>query len=241
MRYVRAKFADSGNPSIRQFRRMLTFAIGDIHGCLAELNDLLDQISRYPGIRYDRHRIVFLGDLVDRGPNSMEVVRRIMDMQAAMPTAVVVLKGNHEDMITSGDREHWLSKGGDAALRSYQDDLPAFESHKDWLRRLPTFFDDGLRYFVHAGIDPELPLDRQDDKTRMWIRRPFLDSLKDHGRLIVHGHSHRHQVWAVAEMTNRIGVDTGCGFGGPLTAAVFNEAEIRPIGYLRAEAVSTLG
>lgn len=220
---------------------MLTFAIGDIHGCLAELDELLDRISRYPGVRPDSHRVVFLGDLVDRGPHSMEVVQRIMDMQAAAPSAVVALKGNHEDMITSDDREHWLSKGGDAALRSYQDHPDVFEDHKNWLRQLPTFFDDGLRYFVHAGVDPELPLERQDDKTRMWIRRPFLDAQADYGRLIVHGHSHRHKVWTVAELPNRIGVDTGCGFGGPLTAAVFNETTVRPIGYIRAEAVSALG
>jgi serine/threonine protein phosphatase 1 len=101
------------------------------------------------------------------------------------------------------------------------------------MRSLPVGYDDGRRLFVHAGIDPERPLADQDRSDLIWIREPFLSAIGDYGRLVVHGHtpleSDRPDV-----RSNRVNIDTGAVFGGPLTAAVFAEGEVKPVAFLQA-------
>jgi serine/threonine protein phosphatase 1 len=149
--------------------------------------------------------------------------------------------GNHEELAlaaAAGNAEsasHWLRNGGDAALRSYgvadARNLPA--THVGWLRALRLSHDDGLRFFVHAGVDPALPLDRQAPHDLRWIREPFLMSERDYGRLIVHGHTP--VMTGTPDLrSNRLNIDTGAGWGGPLTAAVFTADESGPIAFFQA-------
>lgn len=101
------------------------------------------------------------------------------------------------------------------------------------MRSLPLTYDDGRRFFVHAGVDPQRPLDAQDEAALLWIREPFLEDERDYGRLIVHGHTPL--VTAKPELRrNRLNLDTAAVFGGPLTAAAFDGSQTTPIKYLQA-------
>lgn len=216
---------------------MLTAAIGDIHGCLDKLERLHKECRRFAGIR--PLRFIFLGDLIDRGPNSRAVVQTIMDMQRADPANVIILAGNHEDFLHNIDDPigiaTWLRNGGDQTLNSYGISDPAdFPPDRlDFLRGLPSHYDDGVRFFVHAGIRPGVPLDRQTRHDLLWIREPFLGATDDYGRLIVHGHSPRHD-GKPEILPNRVNLDTAAVYGGPLTAAVFVDGERMPVDFLQA-------
>jgi serine/threonine protein phosphatase 1 len=106
--------------------------------------------------------------------------------------------------------------------------------HIDWIAARPLSFDDGRRLFVHAGINPSAPLDRQVEPDLLWIREPFLSSRRDYGRLIVHGHTPL--TTGVPDLrVNRLNIDTAAVFGGPLTAAVFDDQRTEPIGFLTDE------
>lgn len=215
---------------------MLTFAIGDIHGCHGKLERLLGECRRYADGRPTKY--IFLGDLIDRGPDSHAVVQTVMDLQAHDPTNVIALTGNHEELLRASDTSHgltqWLANGGSEALRSYgltsPNDLPP--DHTLFLHNLPTHYDDGQRFFVHAGIRPGVPLDRQNRDDLLWIREPFLSSDADHGRLIVHGHTPVRSGMPDVRQ-NRINLDTGAVFGRALTAAVFVEGELAAVEYLQ--------
>jgi serine/threonine protein phosphatase 1 len=216
----------------------LVYAIGDIHGSLQKLRDLMTQCQRHADGR--PATFVFLGDYIDRGPDSRGVIEALMDLQSRQPDRVVALKGNHEAVaveIVDGETEpeQWLREGGVATLRSYHvdhvRDLP--DEHVAWLRSLPLFYDDGRRFFVHAGIDPEKPLAKQRDHDLIWIREPFLSDARDYGRLIVHGHTP--ETSGLPDFRgNRLNLDTGAVFGRPLTAAAFVSAKRDPLLYLQA-------
>jgi serine/threonine protein phosphatase 1 len=216
---------------------VLTYAIGDIHGSLNKLRKLIARCARHAQER--PMTLVFLGDYIDRGPESAGVVRYVIELQSRLREQVIALKGNHEavalgvvDGTTPAD--YWLALGGAATLRSYGVDsaLALPREHVDWLRSLRSSHDDGRRFFVHAGIDPEKPLDAQREHDLLWIREPFLSDQRNYARLIVHGHT------PLASGTpdlrgNRLNIDTAAVFGGPLTAAVFAGAETRPITFLQ--------
>ncbi len=217
----------------------LIFAIGDIHGSLRKLQSLIERCEQYADGK--PMTLIFLGDYIDRGPESAGVIGYIIDLQARLPEEVIALKGNHEaialDVIDGVmPAEHWLAQGGAATLRSYgvrsASELPG--AHVHWLRSLPLSHDDGRRFFVHAGIDPNKPLNAQEDTDLFWIREPFLSERRDHGRLIVHGHTPT-KGRKPDLRTNRLNIDTGAVFGGPLTAAVFGDADIKPIAFVRAD------
>jgi len=216
-----------------------TYAIGDIHGCLDKLRSLM--------LRCEMHAdgrplgFVFVGDYIDRGPQSCAVIDCLIDLKAQYGDRVVALMGNHEAMALaavdgSGPVQLWLAQGGLATLESYgvaePRELP--RAHVDWLRGLPLSYDDGRRFFVHAGVNPGTSLEAQDDFDLLWIREPFLSHRGDYGRLIVHGHTPLMN--GVPDLRgNRLNLDTGAVFGGPLTAAVFDDGQTEPIGFLQAE------
>jgi diadenosine tetraphosphatase ApaH/serine/threonine PP2A family protein phosphatase len=219
-------------------RMQRLYAIGDIHGSLDKLRSLLARCEHDCAGR--PARFVFVGDYIDRGPESRGVVEYLRQLQSRLGDNAVCLKGNHEVIATAAfeDSAHdlvWLANGGEATLQSYGvesgRELPA--DHVAWLRSLPLTFDDGQRLFVHAGVDPRKPLERQDEQDLLWIRQPFLSDLRDYGRLIVHGHTPVRT--GIPELrVNRVNIDTGAVFGGPLTAAVFVPDRREPIDFLQA-------
>lgn len=217
---------------------MLMYAIGDIHGCAAKLEELLPRCEAHAA--GSSRKLIFLGDYIDRGPASAAVIGILKALQIEQPGSVTCILGNHEDMLLAAFddalfEENWLSNGGDKTLHSYGvstvTDLPADDI--GWLRSLPKSYDDGRRYFVHAGVHPDRALDDQNDFDLLWIKKPFLFSTKDFGRLVVHGH-----VPTASRLPeihpNRLNLDTGAVFGGPLTAAVFNDQSRDPLHYIYA-------
>jgi serine/threonine protein phosphatase 1 len=213
----------------------ITYAIGDVHGCLDRLTVLLDRCTRHCAGR--PMRLVFLGDYIDRGPDSRGVIDRLRTLQNRMPGAVVCLRGNHEalllEAVATDDEGLWLLNGAAQTLKSYGvTEMAALpRDHIDWIASLPFFFDDGRRFFVHAGVNPALGLDRQSEHDLMWIREPFLTSDRDYGRLIVHGHTPLKT--ALPDLRrNRLNLDTAAVYGGRLTAAAFSTEKTRPLAFL---------
>ena len=213
------------------------YAIGDVHGRLDLLVELLEMIRRDNATRLPADtQIVQLGDLIDRGPDSAGVVA--LSMQPLDFASWTVLQGNHEAMMLdalAGNREAlqgWLRFGGRESLMSWgvpqalldrwdlveitEAALAAIpEDQQQWLASRTRGFHLGDYYFVHAGIRPRVPLDRQSDLDRLWIREPFLGSSARHFAMIVHGHSITPEV---ERLPNRIGIDTGAFATGKLTA-----------------------
>jgi len=217
------------------------YAIGDIHGRADLLDRLHDKIEADLSTAPEKSVIVYLGDYVDRGADSSGVIERLTRLRFPNVETVALL-GNHEDMLLQFmDAPYgaslWLSNGGDATLASYRVKVPAsFDDllftqrallgamprhHKQFLGSLTEQVQYGDYLFVHAGIRPGLPLDRQSRENVIWIRDVFLNSEVDHGLIVVHGHTIVHEVeWR----PNRIGVDTGAYTTGRLTALVLEGA-----------------
>jgi serine/threonine protein phosphatase 1 len=218
--------------------RQRAYAIGDIHGRLDLLDELLDKLEednrRRPQAKVT---IVFLGDLIDRGAQSAQVVERLRRYRPAF-AGTVFLMGNHEEVLLrilageTGIVADWLKFGGAECLRSYgvdpadlqyrsTSDVPRILRQaipREHLKFLASFvdtasFEDYL--FVHAGIRPGVSLSHQVPQDLRWIRLPFLDDDRDHGRIVVHGHTITD---AIDVRANRIGLDTGAYRSGVLSA-----------------------
>ena len=217
----------------------VTFAIGDIHGCLEKLESLLAACDVFSGGQ--SARFVFIGDYIDRGPRSKDVIDLLIKGGGTRNRAFVCLRGNHEEMLlraadpqrSDRDLMMWWGNGGEQTLESYgvedPSNLPA--EHLDWMRSLPLQSSDPHRLFVHAGIRPGIALSSQSAEDLLWIREPFLSSQADHGVLVVHGHTPTRS--RKPELRpNRLNIDTGACFGGPLTAAVFSEEDRVPLFFI---------
>ena len=213
----------------------LTYAIGDIHGSYTMLVNLLKHCNSHCGSNVAH--FVFVGDYVDRGGRSRDVVNLLIEAQSVAPEQFVCLRGNHEEMLISSSKNvneaMWLENGGQKTLDSYgvarAEEIPT--EHLAWFKNLPLAFSDGGRFFVHAGIRPGIPLDQQQKDVMLWIREPFLSDPRDHGHYIVHGHTPV-EIGRVEHLRNRLNLDSGAVFGGRLTAAVFNDAKTGPIAFI---------
>lgn len=216
------------------------YAIGDVHGEIDKLDRLLHAIREDAVRRKVPHNIVFLGDLVDRGPDSRAVVKRAMHL--AETEGAIVLRGNHEElMLHAYDKREsvgiywWAENGGDETITSYmmangvRDDWrEAIDKHHiAWLRTRPVMVRDELRglVFVHGGIDPRV-FPCCTDEVHMWTRsnnffdtRRWPDRPELSGICVVHGHTPTPDFEPHLN-PRRINVDTGACFGGPLTAVV---------------------
>ncbi|WEX75346.1 serine/threonine protein phosphatase [Sinorhizobium numidicum] len=213
--------------------RRFTFAVGDIHGCLVQLEDLLASIeSSAPG-----GRVIFLGDLIDRGPDSRGVVERIMAGPRNADWEWITLKGNHEQMLLAArkgyaEMSHWLMNGGDETMASYGGAIPL--SHLVWMAERPSLIVERHRIFVHAGVDENLPLDQQDDDILLWMRTEPNYSGNYWGKHLCHGHTP--SLSNPRTIGNRTNVDSGAVFGGVLSCAIFDdEVPGGPIGFLVSE------
>ena len=234
--------SDSGSMGARGYR---AYVVGDIHGRLDLLEGLLTHIERDIADRPPRKTLlVFLGDLIDRGPSSAQVIDRLRSYKANEVRTVFLL-GNHEEVllrILDGDASlipSWLRFGGAECLRSYgadprriaaQDDAGAIsvvravipQEHEQFLRSFVDTCRFGDYLFVHAGIRPGVSIDQQLQSDLRWIREPFLFDKTDHGCVVVHGHTISPDV---EERPNRIGIDTGAYRTGILTALALEGRE----------------
>lgn len=238
-RPARPRPAPGGKPGAR------AYAVGDIHGCLDLLDTLLARIEADAAARpLKKTWIVFLGDLVDRGPASRGVVERLMHYRPAFATPVF-LAGNHEEIllrVLGGEPEilkDWLKFGGAECVESYGLDPAALKrlepaaaaeriraaippEHVAFLEGFADTFRFGDYLFVHAGIRPGIDLAEQDQFDLRWIREPFLSDQEEHGLVVVHGHTISPEV---EERPNRIGLDTGAYQFGVLTALGIEDGE----------------
>ncbi|PSL16582.1 metallophosphoesterase family protein [Shimia abyssi] len=234
------------------------YAIGDIHGHLDKLQDVLARIERDGG---PDAQVVFLGDLVDRGPNSREVIELVMN-GIKNGRNWIAIKGNHDRMMAywlqgpAPDPQmlvgyHWLHEriGGIETLTSYGIEITDTaryykvhpqvleavpQSHRDFLISMPYFHKSEDLLFVHAGIRPGIALMDQSNDDLCWIRRDFLDYTKPHPWLVVHGHTHRR---SPEHHGNRVNLDTGAGHGRALTAAAFEGRDCWVLGENGREAL----
>lgn len=203
------------------------YAIGDIHGQLELLKRIIIDIDK-DEVNQPR-KIIFLGDYIDRGPDSKGVIDLIMQLQEKRgKDNVIALKGNHEDMALH-DWPLWINNGGQQTIMSYGENANDMSpAHKNWIRNLPTYHETTHNIFVHAGIDdqPFIPMDEQSNSFLLWKRFPT-DYNPNIIKVLVHGHTPRKQPEI---LPNRINLDTGAVFvGGALTAAKFKPDSGQPI------------
>jgi serine/threonine protein phosphatase 1 len=219
------------------------YAVGDVHGCFERLVAMHEQIAADLAERpVEDTTLVHLGDYVDRGMESAQVVEWLVAGPPVPAQRVINLMGNHEQMmlsaIATADKDAgdlWLHNGGADSLMSWG--VSHSVAQQDWASHIPVphlvFLRDlelvhrlGPYLFVHAGIRPGVPLAQQNRQDLLWIREPFLSSKADHGAVVVHGHSPRRDPQVAS---NRIGIDTGAVIGGALTCVVL---EADTLGFL---------
>lgn len=197
------------------------YAVGDIHGRFDKLLGLLNRIE----IDFNSDRLVFLGDYVDRGEQSYEVIEYLVDLKNRHPyPRTVFLKGNHEDMmekyLAGKDRLTWLINGGQQTLESYMQhhedsEAPLIpESHRQFFDTLQLYHESENYIFVHAGLRKNVPLEKQKPEDLMWIRKKFIDTDFDFGKIVVFGHTPLQEPLL---RPNKIGIDTGAVYGNKLT------------------------
>lgn len=216
----------------------LIYAVGDIHGRF----DLLEKLHQRINFDHSEYRnnqpamVVYLGDYIDGGAESIRVLDCLQDGLEGFET--VCLLGNHEDLLLScletDDRmvwNNWLNNGGEITLKSLDISLrfggfdpkalnDALGAHRiAWLRSRPLYHQTANHLFVHAGIAPGIPIERQERQDLLWIRSRFLNSDADHGITIVHGHTPSD---APVIRNNRICLDIGATSNGRLAAGVFH-------------------
>ena len=223
------------------------YAIGDVHGHRDELAKVHDWIAHDQAV-HGSAPVVHVGDLTDRGPDSRGVLDFLISGQAAGENWIA-LKGNHDRMFSlflesEPKRDHrlrpeldWLHPrvGGLATLESYgvktDRDMDIHsaartavpELHREFLKSLPTMFHTDQLLVVHAGIRPNVALESQEEDDLLWIRDEFIFNTDDHGVFVVHGHT---PVESVSHCGNRLNIDTGAGYGQPLSAVVIEGQEV---------------
>ncbi|WP_116133010.1 metallophosphoesterase [Tropicimonas sp. IMCC34043] len=228
---------------------MRIYAIGDVHGHVDKLQAAHELIARDQAeCGGGGETVVHCGDYVDRGPDSRGVLDHLLACRSAGLPHVMLL-GNHDEMLLRfltmepGDRAAfetaawWLTPplGGRRTLASYgvkvsnwlplrwirkQADKAVPAAHLDFLESLGTSHSEAGCYFCHAGIRPGVPFAEQEKQDLIWIREPFLTDPRDHGALIVHGHT---PVEQVTDYGNRLNLDTGAGYGRPVSAVAIED------------------
>jgi serine/threonine protein phosphatase 1 len=212
------------------------YVIGDLHGCLAPLQRLLEHLE--PDLHQDR--LLFVGDYIDRGPDSRGVVDYILGLKARYPAEnIICLKGNHEvmflDFLAGKDRNLFLMNGGLNTLRDYwgegwdeQSELVLPLDHARFYQELQLFYEIEDYIFVHGGLKPGVPLAEQVDEDLCWIRGEFIASTEDFGRRVIFGHTPFKQPLV---LPNKIGIDTGLVYGNFLTCLKLPQMDFYFVGH----------
>lgn len=238
-----------GEQALAKTGGRIVYAIGDVHGCYDLLIPLLEAIVTDAAALTPAEPalMIFIGDYIDRGPRSAEVLSALVWLSRHAAVEVIFLRGNHEAMLLTFLEQPfralpWLQHGGAETLASYgvlvpdkdvvencwrlrnefMDRMPA--SHLDFLRDLPTQVTCGDYVFVHAGLRPGVPLARQEVEDILWIRDDFLAGEHKFEKVVVHGHT-----WTDdnPEITRyRIGIDTGAYATGTLTAVRLSDSSV---------------
>ena len=202
----------------------MTYVIPDIHGRYDLLCDGLAEIAARAAGKTSV--IVTIGDYVDKGPDSREVIDRLLS-GVGEGFSLVALKGNHDAMMVDALRDPakmaaWIAKGGDAALASYGGDPGAVpQTHIDWLDGLRLMHIDAHRLYVHAGVDPEVPLNQQSEETLLWKRYPAGYAGGFANLHVVHGHDNYPEGPLLYE--GRTNLDTLAWRTGRLTIGIFDD------------------
>ena len=206
------------------------YAIGDIHGQRGMLDLLIEKV---PFEKDDE--IVFIGDYIDRGPDSRGVVEAVLEFKLAYPDTTC-LRGNHEDMFLDYIKEEerypkgiFTMNGGVETLDSYGIDprvgpLKVPPLHMDFFEGLGYMHEAGGFIFVHAGLKPGVPLEEQSERDMLWIREDFFYAEEDFGRPVVFGHTPLPDV--LDRLPLLLGIDTGAAFAGSLTCVLLEDAKV---------------
>ena len=183
-------------------------AIGDIHGELFKLNELLRQLNPQK-----EDTLVFLGDYIDRGKFSRQVVERLIELSEE--TNCIFLKGNHEQMMMKllessreTDIDFWMMNGGSETFDSYGSYSEIFNLHEDFYENLKPYYLTDKYLFVHAGINPNKPLEEQTEDDLLWIRDDFINRKHNLKQKVIFGHTAFYRPYVEDD---KIGIDTGCG------------------------------
>jgi len=237
------------------FPKRNLYAIGDIHGCYNELLLLMQQLKNN-GLDKDLDQLIFIGDYIDRGPDSYKIIEYLIELKKEYPNTVF-LRGNHEDMMLSylgyGGQfgEYWFQNGGNETVKSYeQQGFDRFiyqlknraaneqlKEHLNFFKSLEYWIQCDKFIFVHAGLSPFDSLENQNSEDLLWIREPFLQTESPFSEYtIVHGHTPFKNVCFDGD--KKISIDTGCVFGGKLSCVecksgtVFDVKSNTTFGYL---------
>lgn len=200
-----------------------TIVIGDIHGCDHTLSDLLRKCKATDSDKY-----IFLGDYIDRGPFSRQVVKRLLKYQSKMgKERVVLLRGNHEQIAIDSDGKLdmvWEANGGRETIKSYQDNMEELEFHIEAFSQMPLAYETDRYIFAHAGLSKPKLADNTDYEL-LW-ERDWLTNGDDRLRekTVIFGHSPMKTI-PYHTLTFDIGIDGGCVFGGSLCAAILRTGE----------------
>lgn len=217
--------------------KMRFYAVGDVHGCLAQLEQLLERITQQ---RQHEEPLIFVGDTIDRGPQSAQVLQLIFELAQSAAKTTTLLMGNHEKMLLefiddpAGRGARWLVNGGLETLRSFGiSDLPknpdaedateaadALERAlpdglQDWLRKLPLQWASGNMHCVHAAMNPDRNPEDQSERSLIWGHPEFLHRARTDGSIVIHGHT---IVTKPNFKDGRIAIDTGAHKNRPLSA-----------------------
>jgi serine/threonine protein phosphatase 1 len=198
------------------------FAIGDIHGCKSHLDKLMATLD----INAEHDTLVLIGDYIDRGPDSRGVVDALLDIRKSIKN-VICLMGNHEQMfldyyLESRDEELFMHNGGINTLISYglagmgKKHLTVPDKHMEFFTTLQKWYMTDNYIFVHAGLRPGIPVEKQDSEDLLWIRHEFINSPYDFGKIVIFGHTPLSYTTPLINK-NKIGLDTGAVYGGKLT------------------------
>jgi len=203
------------------------FVVGDIHGCFDKLCALMDKIP----LNDKQDQLIFIGDYIDRGSSSFDVVKYLIDLKKRVP-GTIFIKGNHEDMLQNyldgSDRFTYQLNGGQQTLDEYlnrsdnKDAFPIPSQHLDFINSLQLYYQTDDYIFVHAGLREKVPLESQDKMDLLWIRDEFIHSDFDFGKRVIFGHTPFKEPLLQA---NKIGIDTGAVYGNLLTCVQLPEME----------------